>query len=140
MSKSGLDAFDTTLQLTHVWLNEIGEDIGPDTQRCYHALRAVLHVLRDRLSTDEAAHLAAELPMLIRGIYYEGYHPSGKPEAIDTDDQFLQRVAVGLEGMRPIDPENAARAVFKVLRKHVSEGEMNQLEGSLPKDLRRLLH
>ncbi len=61
MSTTGLDVFDKTLQTTNIWLDEIGEcdGIGPDRQRCYHALRAVLFALRDRLTVEEAAHLAA---------------------------------------------------------------------------------
>ena len=69
MSATGLEVFDKTIQTTHVWLNEIGETIGPDKQRCYHALRAVLFALRDRLTTEEAFHLSAQLPMLVRGIF-----------------------------------------------------------------------
>jgi uncharacterized protein (DUF2267 family) len=59
MSATGLEAFDKTLQTTNTWLKQIGAPIGPDRQRCYHALRAVLLTLRDRLTLDEAAHLSA---------------------------------------------------------------------------------
>ncbi len=68
MSSTGLEVFDKTIQTTNSWLNEIGEDLGPDRQRCYNALRAVLFALRDRLTVEEAADLSAQLPMLIRGI------------------------------------------------------------------------
>jgi uncharacterized protein (DUF2267 family) len=73
MSATGLDVFDKTVQTTNTWLKEISEQIGPDRQRCYQALRAVLFSLRDRLNAGEAAHLAAQLPMLVLSIYYEGY-------------------------------------------------------------------
>jgi uncharacterized protein (DUF2267 family) len=75
MSATGLDVFDQTLQKTNIWLKEIMDDLGPDRQRAYHALRAVLHTLRDRLTVEEAAHLSAQLPLLVRGIYFEGWHP-----------------------------------------------------------------
>ena len=52
MSATGLEVFDKTLQTTNTWLKEIGDHIGPDRQRCYHALRAVLFTLRDRLTPD----------------------------------------------------------------------------------------
>ncbi len=80
MSSTGLEVFDKTIQTTNSWLNEIGEDLGPDRQRCYNALRAVLFALRDRLTVEEAADLSAQLPMLIRGIFYEGYRPSIMPQ------------------------------------------------------------
>ncbi|ODA67141.1 hypothetical protein A7A08_01887 [Methyloligella halotolerans] len=71
MSATGLEVFDKTLQTTNSWLNEIGETVGPDKQNSYHALRAVLFALRDRLPPEESAHLASQLPTLVRGIYYD---------------------------------------------------------------------
>lgn len=111
MSATGLDVFDTTVQTTNMWLKEIGEQIGPDRQRCYQALRAVLFSLRDRLDPNEAAHLAAQLPMLVRGIYCEGYRPTGKPERIRSRDEFLQTIGGYLAQTRPLGADEAARAV-----------------------------
>ena len=138
MTTTGLEAFDKTLQTTNIWLKEIGEDIGPDRQRCYHALRAVLASLRDRLSVDEAAHFAAQLPTLIRGVYYDGYEPAGKPERIRTRDDFLAKVDERLEGIRPIGADDATRAVFKVLGRHVTKGELDEVKRSLPDEIRLL--
>lgn len=52
----------------------------------------MLHCLRDRLSVDQAAHLSAQLPLLVRGIYYESYHPAGKPEKVRSRAEFLEHV------------------------------------------------
>jgi uncharacterized protein (DUF2267 family) len=69
--------FDRTLYKTHTWLKEIMEVLGTeDRHRAYMALRAVLHALRDRLTVEEVAQLGAQLPMLIRGLYYEGWDRS----------------------------------------------------------------
>ena len=65
MSGAAVKSFETTLQTTHIWLDEIMQDLGwDDRHKAYHALRAVLHTLRNRLPADEVAHLAAQLPML----------------------------------------------------------------------------
>ncbi|MGK9167599.1 DUF2267 domain-containing protein [Inquilinus limosus] len=138
MSATGLDVFDKTLQTTNIWLNEIGETLGPDRQRCYHALRAVLQTLRDRLPVESAAHLSAQLPMLVRGIFYDGYHPASTPDTMRSEDEFLQRIAARLDGVRPIDSGDAARAVFGVLKRHLPEGSMRHLIDTLPAEIRRL--
>jgi len=135
---TGLEAFDKTLQTTNVWLKEIGEQFGPDRQRCYQALRAVLFTSPDRLTPDEAAHLAAQLPMLVRGIYYEGYKPSGKPDRTRSRDAFLQKVGEHCEQTQPLGAEEAARAVFKVLDHYLDPGEMADLKQSLPESVRTL--
>jgi uncharacterized protein (DUF2267 family) len=137
MSATGLDVFDKTLQTTNIWLNEIMEVIGPDRQRAWHALRAVLHALRDRLALDEAAHLGAQLPLLVRGAYYDSWRPSVQPVKYDRDG-FIARVEAGLQAVRPVDPMDAIRAVFTALDRHVSPGEITQVRQMLPEDLRRL--
>lgn len=138
MSATGLDVFDKTVQTTNIWLKEIGEDIGPDRQRAYHALSAVLHALRDRLTLEEAAQLAAQLPLLVRGIYYHEWRPAEQPKRVRHLDEFLAQVAKELGEIRPIDPEDASRAVFKVLDRHVARGEIEQVKQSLPAEIRGL--
>jgi uncharacterized protein (DUF2267 family) len=67
MSATGVDVFDKTLQTTNIWLDEIMEEMGPDRQLAWRILGAVLRALRDRLPPDLAAHLSAQLPLLVRG-------------------------------------------------------------------------
>lgn len=138
MSTTGLKVIDTTVQTTSIWLNELGEELGPDRQRCYHALRAVLHTLRDRLTVDQAAHLGAQLPMLVRGIYYEGWHPANKPLKLRSLDEFLQHIGKELQNIRPMGADDAARAVFRTLNRHVSKNELDQVRQALPHAIRGL--
>jgi len=60
-----------------------------DKRYAYRALRAVMHAIRDRLTVDETAQLAAQLPELIRGIYYEGWDPSRTPASYHDSKSFL---------------------------------------------------
>jgi uncharacterized protein (DUF2267 family) len=106
--------------------------------RAYHALRAVLHALRDRLSVDHVAALAAQLPMLVRGFYYEGWRPRGKPLKERHKEEFLAHIAAEFRGDPNVDPERITRMVFQVLSKHVTSGEIENVTHSLPAELRSL--
>jgi uncharacterized protein (DUF2267 family) len=138
MSSTGLEVFDETVHKTNIWLKEIAQVLGPDRHRAYNALRAVLHCLRDRLTVDEAAQLGDQLPMLVRGIYYEAWHPAGKPEKIRTREEFLARISTHLPKARPINAEDAARAVFQVLEKYVTAGEIEDVVQAMPQEIRIL--
>ncbi len=138
MSTTGHEAFDRTLQTTHLWLNEIGEAVGSDKQLEYHALRAVLFALRDRLPVEEAFHLSAQLPLLIRGIFWENYRLADTPERYRSRDDFLEKVAQGLPQAELLDPEICARAVLGVLVKHIQPGEIEHVKQAMPEPVREL--
>ncbi len=139
MSATGLKPFDTTLQLTNAWLNELMEELSwPQRERAYHALRAVLHALRDRLPVGEVAALGAQLPLLVRGIYYAGWHPADKPLKGHRREQLLAEVGAAFREDRDVDPERVARAVFQVLERHVTTGEVEGVKHLLPAELRAL--
>jgi uncharacterized protein (DUF2267 family) len=139
MSATGLDVFDSTLHKTNRWLNDIMYVLdGPDRHDAYLALRAVLHALRDRLTVDEVAQLAAQFPMLVRGFYYEGWDPSHKPLRERHREQFLARIGHELRDVERLDPESVARAVFTVLAMRVSEGEIDDVKHVVPTPIREL--
>jgi uncharacterized protein (DUF2267 family) len=139
MSATGLDVFDATVHKTNTWLNELMRELAwPDRHDAYVALRATLHALRDRLPVEEAAQLGAQLPMLVRGFYYEGWAPTRKPLKIRTKEEFLDRITQELRRADPIDPESVACAVFAVLARRVTEGEIEDVKHVLPAALRSL--
>ena len=133
-----IKAFSQSVQDAERILNEISEEMGdPRKKIAYQALRGVLFALRDRLPLGEAVDLAAQFPLIIRGIYYEGYRPAGKPEKYDRDE-FLKRVSDQLQMAGGANPEKATRAVLAVLTRYVSAGEIEEVQNALPKDLRAL--
>jgi uncharacterized protein (DUF2267 family) len=139
MATTGPDIFDSTVHQTHQWLRDIMEEMGwEDRQRAYSALRGTLHALRDHLTVDEGAQLSAQLPMLIRGIYYEGWDPSRVPVRERHREQFLARVAEAFRGTRPVNAEHMARAVLKVLASHIAAGEGEDVRQMLPAAIRSL--
>ena len=130
---------ERTVHVTNHWLHELSEQLGEDESRAYEALRAVLHALRDRMGVEEAAQLAAQLPELLRGVYYEGWVPSRTPERYRHAEPFLERVArdLGLHG--PTEASYAVEAVMTILRRHVSEGELADVMAVMPPAVRELL-
>ncbi len=138
MSATGLEVFDKTVQTTNSWLHEIEAEIGPDRHVAWHTLGAVLRSLRDRLPVEQVAHLGAQLPILVRGLYYDQWRPAQTPVKIRHDEEFLDAIADKLDGTRPVDPEDAAKAVFHTLSRHISGGEIRKVRDTLPKDIRSL--
>jgi uncharacterized protein (DUF2267 family) len=138
MSATGLDVFDKTLQTTNTWLDEITGELGPDRHLAWHALAAVLHALRDRLPLEVAVHLGAQLPLLVRGVYYDQWHLGGDVERYRSLEEFLERIGRGLQTTRPVSTLKAAQAVFAVLARHITDGQLDKVRGALPEDIRAL--
>jgi uncharacterized protein (DUF2267 family) len=135
MTTNVFAGLETTLVKTRGWVQEVTDELErQDPQDGYHALRAALHTLRDHLPVEEVAHLGAQLPVLLRGIYYEGWRPG----ALQDRDLDLDGVRRELGPGRELDPELSLRAAFAVIARHVSAGEMSDVTGALPRRLRTL--
>ncbi|MBE0480137.1 MAG: DUF2267 domain-containing protein [Dehalococcoidia bacterium] len=139
MTTTGLSAFETTVHKTNAWLKEIMEEMGwDDRHRAYIALRAVLRALRDRMTIQEVADFSAQLPMLVRGIFYDGWQPTGKPVKFDLED-FMDIVWSEFNYEPGLDPEQIVRAVLSVAKQHVTEGEIADIKDILPRDFQDFL-
>lgn len=129
--------FQRSLQTTDRWLKEIAIELGwSDLHKAYTALRATLQALRQQLPVDECAQLSAQLPLVLRGVYWEGWDPhcAKVPRAA-----FLKAVHAAFKHDPEVDPERVAHAVFNALAREISTGEMADIRGILPRDLRRLI-
>ncbi|MDP1964453.1 MAG: DUF2267 domain-containing protein [Reyranella sp.] len=133
MSTTGLEVFDTTLHETNHWLKLMMGELGTDSRRvAFAALRGGLHAIRDRIGTDNAAHLGAQLPMLLRGAYYERWHPAATPTRERHLAGFIDHVAAELPADCQANAGEAARACFAVMGRCLDRGEMLKLRGHLP--------
>ena len=128
-----------TVRTTNRWLRDVR--IRLDLEHSHQALRlvrAVLHVLRDHLSVDHVASLGAQLPLLLRGILYEGWDPTPKPEKQRHSADFLNEITAQL-APEPVDhPEKAVHAVLAALAEHLTAGEVAKLQRALPHEIREL--
>lgn len=138
MSATSLDIFDRTIQTTNIWLKEISAVIGPDRHLAWKVLSIVLHKLRDRLPFEVSVHLGSQLPLLIRGVFYDQYRPLDQQDKTRHAEEFIEEVAKWLSDVRPVDPKQAIIAVFGVLDRHIDAGQVAKVKGTLPHEIRAL--
>jgi uncharacterized protein (DUF2267 family) len=139
MSSTGLEVFDKTLQATNHWLKLMMGELGTGNRRlAFNALRGTLHAVRDRIGPDNAVHLGAQLPMLLRGAYYEGWRPSRTPTRERRLEDLLDHVASELPYEDDIAPSEAVRAGLAVMAQCLDPGEFDKLCYILPTEARSL--
>jgi uncharacterized protein (DUF2267 family) len=140
MPATSVDTVERNVHKTNEWLKELAGELGvQDKETAWRILRAYLQVLRDRLTVEEAAQFAAQLPDLLRGVFYEGFDPSRQPEKIRDRETFLARFAERALLGDPDEAAPAVAAVTRVLRRHISEGEFEDALSQLPKEIRLAL-
>jgi uncharacterized protein (DUF2267 family) len=136
---SGLEGIDNAVQQTHIWINEVERRLAWDSKpRAYRLLKAVLHALRDHLQVNEAVNLGAQLPTLIRGVYYDQWRPATTPVKERGLDSFLARIDADFKPDPIDDTAKAVAAVLAVLSDKISAGEIADVRQSLPAALRKL--
>jgi uncharacterized protein (DUF2267 family) len=137
MPNNPVSTFETSLDKTNLILKDIEQSYGwskEQRNQSYLALRTVLHLLRDRLPVEESVQFAAQLPMLVRGMYFDGWDPTIVPIKLNRED-FLFEVRRNFTFDVQGGTEQLVRNVLNALRQHVTEGEWDEVRGSLPKDL-----
>jgi uncharacterized protein (DUF2267 family) len=140
MATGTVDAIERSAQKANEWVNDVARELGTEDEAyAWRVLRAYLQVLRDRLTLDEAAQLAAQLPHLLRGVFYEGFDPGHQPEKIRDRETFLARLADRANLGDPSEAARAAATATRVLRQHVSPGEIDDVLAQLPAEIRELL-
>ena len=139
MSATGLEGLDQAVQQAHIWINEIDRRLGwSNKPRAYRLLKAVLHALRDHLPVNEAADLGAQLPTLVRGVYYDQWRPAATPVKERHLDSFLAEIDRSFRTDPIDDTGEAAAAVFALLSEKVTAGEIADVRQSLPGAIRSL--
>ncbi|HEX7995007.1 MAG TPA: DUF2267 domain-containing protein [Streptosporangiaceae bacterium] len=138
MSRTGVDSLDRSIDKTNAWLADVAANFGTEDRRlAYRVTRSWLHTLRDRLPVPIAAHIAAQLPELLRGVFYEGWNPSKVPGKY-SKDEYIARFAKDAQ-IHHTEVPRAGRLVTSAFGKHLSPGALNEAFGALPADIRNLV-
>lgn len=130
----------------NLFLRQVAQELGePDNMD--HAARVtvgVLHALRVNISVEESMHLISQLPLILKGVYVDGWNISREMSQSNSLEEFLDdvRMQVLPTSERDFgDNEQASknvRAVLRVMRNYVSEGEMRHIKQQLPKPIAAL--
>jgi uncharacterized protein (DUF2267 family) len=136
-----VDSIERSVHKTNELLSElVAEREHDDREEAWRILKGYLQVLRDELTLDEAAQLAAQLTLVVRGAFYEGFDPGHQPARLRNREEFLERLAERAALSDPEEATRAAEAATKVLRRHVTEGEWDDVLSQLPTEVREVLH
>lgn len=132
------DVLGKAVRQSSLWLDEVSERLETEEREtALQALRAVLMSVRERIGPDNAAHLAAQLPVLIRGIFYDGFRPAAEPSKARTREAFLAKVRGAVTHLG-VEPEQATRAVLAVMARHIDPNEAAKVADLFPAELRDL--
>jgi uncharacterized protein (DUF2267 family) len=136
---TGLAVFDETVQESNGWLKQLQAELDPcSREQTYRGLRTVLHVLRDRLPETAVLSLSAQLPMLLRGLFLEGWRPQAGSSHVNSIEAFSEAVQERLGDGFPRDAVAVSTAVLHVISNRLDPGEVDKLIRYLPAHLRTL--
>ncbi len=122
--------FARTCNKAQIWINEMQKELKRlEGDAIYHLLKAVLQSLRDQMSIHEAAHFSAQLPLILRGSFFEGWNPYVTQQGAQSKDDFVASVKerLGPIGITTSELEPSILVALNVIKKHISAGEIKDL-------------
>lgn len=135
MPTTEIPLIEQSTQKTYAWINDLAQELGrPEDQHyAFRVLRAFLHTLRDRMPVEETAHLAAQLPELLRGVYFEGWRPHATPQRYHDLDSFLERLAKAGDLAGETEAAYAGEAAARVMHRRLAAGELDKVALIMPR-------
>ena len=139
MSAQGLEVIDHSVQITHEWINELAGRLDWTSKRsALRLLRTTLQQVRDHLMPDELAQFSAQLPLLIRGMFFEGWVPKRTPIRNRSVAGFVEAIEERMGDTEEYRGSQDIRYVFELLNARLSAGEIEDVRASLPSAIRGL--
>ena len=127
------------------FMKEYAEKLNTeDKDKAGRILSAILHGLREVISTEESLQLIAQLPMFLKAVYVNGWS-SHKKQQIKSMVEFIDLIN-SFDGVTSINDFQSdkktikyIKTTFLVLRKYISHGELKAIRTELPKELKSLI-
>lgn len=137
MSAQGLEVIDHTVQVTHEWVNELASRLGWSSKRStLRLLRLTLHRVRDHLLVNELAQFSAQLPLLMRGMMFEGWVPKQTPIKDRNAEEFKNAITTQMGRTEEYQGPEDIRCVFDLLNTRLTAGEVEDVRANLPVAIR----
>lgn len=111
------------------------EGAGRRREEVKRGTAAVFHALRDRLTPEESAQLAAQLPQPLKMVWSAGSQPGRRPVKLHRSE-FYARVMREAQLASTREGRWMTLAVFAALKQQLSPGEAEDVQAQLPKDLK----
>ena len=137
--------FDKYAQKGNQFLNELTEELGVNKEKAGKVLRAFFKALRNHLTLAENFQLLSQLPMALKGIYVDAWMPTHQQEVSRKKNDFIfeflqnqnSKTLGSVSEVR--ESEKIIIAIFKTLKKYISQGEFEDMEAVLPRQLKELV-
>lgn len=134
-----IHVFERTTHEAHEWVNELAGRTGWTSERdVLRLLRVVLTKIRDHLLVDEMAQFAAQLPIVLRGMFYEGWQPKKTPIHERHAADFVADIETKIKDVADYAGPADIKAVFNLLNARLSRGEIEDVRACLPTELREM--
>lgn len=134
-----IHVFERTTHEAHEWVNDLAGRTGWTNEReVLRLLRIVLCKIRDHLSANEMAQFSAQLPIILRGMFFEGWQPRNTPVRERHASELIAAVDERVGDVLDYQGVTDIKAVFNVINAHVSRGEVEDVRACLPQELRDL--
>jgi uncharacterized protein (DUF2267 family) len=114
-----------------------------DHKTAIRITKSVFHAVRELLTVEESLHLISQLPLYVKALYVDGWH-AGEKKRIKDKDEFIELLMLQNPRTAPKDFGNDekalenARAVIRVLCRHVSQGQIDDIVSQFPAELKDL--
>lgn len=137
--------FENYLKDAKTWLHFAQQALGiQDEQQAGRIFRAVLHALRDRIPAEEAIHLGAQLPIIWKGIYFQGFKLRQEPIIIRHEEDWLEFIrskdqAADIDFPTDDHVRLAFQDIMGMLETHLSPGQYLQVIQDLHSEIVHVL-
>lgn len=134
-----IHVFERTTHEAHEWVNDIAGRTGWTNEReVLHLMRSVLCKIRDHLPVNEMAQFSAQLPIILRGMFFEGWQPKKTPVRERHAADFVAAVEKEIGDVMDYRGPADVQAVFGVINNHITRGEVADVRACLPQELREM--